>query len=111
MNWARNNRFLAGFLAVVILAGAALSYLLYSSYSHYADVSTQYDSQVAELKRLENLPTFPNDSNLKKYQEVAKDYQTNVLDLQSKMAALEPPPSEPALTPAPVPGPFAPGGR
>ena len=99
MNWARNNRFLASFLAVVIVVGAVLSYLLYSSYGHYADVSTQYDSQVAELKRLQGLPTYPNEANLKKYADVEKDYQQKVAELQSKMAALEPAPAEPPLTP------------
>ena len=99
MNWARNNRFLATFLAIVILVGGVLSYLLYSSYSRYADVSTQYDSQVNELKRLQGLPTYPNDANLQKYQEVARDYQSKVNELQTKMASLEPPPSEPPLTP------------
>ena len=99
MNWARNNRFLATFLAIVIVVGAGLSYLLYSSYSRYADVSTQYDSQVAELKRLQGLPTYPNQSNLQKYQDVEKDYQQKVNELQTKMAALEPPPTEPPLTP------------
>ena len=99
MNWARNNRFLATFLGIVIVIGAVASYLLYSRYSHYADVSTQYDSQVTELKRLQGLTTYPNESNLTKYQEVAKNYQEKVADLQSKMAALDTPPANPPLTP------------
>ena len=99
MNWARNNRFLATFLGIVVVVGAGLSYLLYSSYGHYAEVSTQYDSQVTELKRLQGLPTFPNESNLQKYQGVEKDYQQKVNELQTRMAALAPPPTEPGLTP------------
>lgn len=99
MNWVRNNRFLAGFLAVVIVVGGVLTYLLIASLSHYSEVSTQYDSQVAELKRLQGLPLFPNDANLKKYEEVRKDYQVAVNDLQGKLAALEPAPPATPLTP------------
>ena len=99
MNWARNNRFLAGFLGIVIVVGGVLGYLLFSSYSHYSDVSTQYDSQVTELKRLQGLTTYPNETNLKKYEEVRQDYQQKVLDLQTKMAALDPAPEKQPLTP------------
>ena len=99
MNWARNNRFLAGFLAVVVIVGGGLTYLLISSFSHYSDVSTQYDSQVAELKRLQGLSLTPTDANVKRYEEVQKDYQEKVLDLQTQMAALEPAPANPPLTP------------
>lgn len=99
MNWVRNNRFLAGFLGVIVVAGGVLGFLLFSSYGHYADVSSQYDSQVIELKRLQNLPTYPNAANLKRYEEVQKEYQQKVNDLQTKMASLDTPPASPPLTP------------
>lgn len=99
MNWVRNNRFLAGFLGVVIVVGGVLAYLLFSSYGHYSEVSQQYDSQVAELKRLQNLELYPNDANLKKYEDVRTEYQQAVDELQTKLASLEPPPVTPPLTP------------
>ena len=99
MNWVRNNRFLASFLGILFVVGGGLGYLLFSSYSRYADVSTQYDSQVVELKRLQGLSPYPNESNLKTYEQVAKDYQLKVNDLQAKMASLDTVPDNPPLTP------------
>lgn len=99
MNWVRNNRFLAAFLGVVVVVGGGLSFLLFSAYGRYSEVSTQYDAQVAELKRLQGLDLYPNDANLKKYDEVRKAYQQSVTDLQTKLAALTPAPENPPLTP------------
>ncbi len=99
MNWVRNNRFLAAFLGVIIVVGGALSFLLFTAYGHYAEVSTQYDSQVAELKRLQGLDLYPNEANLKKYEEVRTNYQQAVNQLQTKLASLEPPAENPPLTP------------
>ena len=88
MAWIRNNKFLAGFFAVVILGAGGLGYLLYTSLDHYNEVSQQYDSQVKELQRLEAKDPFPNQENLTKYEAVRDNYRQAVDDLQNKLASL-----------------------
>ncbi len=99
MNWVRNNRFLAVFFGVIVVVGGALTFLLISAYGRYSEVAQQYDAQTQELSRLQNLDLYPNEANLKKYEEVRQTYQTSVLDLQKKLAALELPTENPPLTP------------
>ena len=99
MNWVRNNRFLAGFLAVLLVVGGALTFLLITAQSHYAEVSDQYDTQVKELQRLQGLIPFPDNVNLAKYEEVRQDYQQKVTELQTKLASLDLPLDNPPLTP------------
>ena len=99
MNWVRNNRFLAGFLAVLLIVGGVLTFLLVTAQGHYAEVSDQYDAQVKELQRLQGLTPFPDNGNLKKYEEVRQDYQAKVTELQTKLASLDLPLDNPPLTP------------
>ena len=99
MDWIRNNKFMAGFLAFMVAGVGALGYLLYTSYSHYDEVAQQYDKQVTELKRLQQLQPFPDDKGLKKFTELRRSYASAVSTLQAKLAAYEPPPENPPLTP------------
>ena len=98
MNWARNNRFLAGYLTVLIIGLGVLGFLVFSSYGHYSQVSDDYDTQVRELKRLQNLPPYPDANNLKSYDQVKQDYAKAVFDLQKKLASYEPAPENPPPT-------------
>ena len=99
MDWIRNNKFMAGFLAFMVVGVGLLGYLLYTSYSRYDDVAQQYDRQVAELNRLQGLQPFPDDKGLKKFTELRHNYASAVSTLQSQLAAYEPPPENPPLTP------------
>ena len=99
MNWARNNRFLAGFLAVMLVGVAGLGYGLYTAMSRYTAVDEQYKTQVTELKRLQSLQPYPDSSNQTKYEGIRKDYAQSVRDLQTTLAAYEPPAENPPPTP------------
>ena len=99
MDWIRNNKFMAGFLAFMAVGVGVLGYLLFTSYSHYDEVAQQYDKQVSELKRLQQLQPFPDEQGLKKFTERRKSYASAVSALQAKLAAYEPPPENPPLTP------------
>lgn len=90
MDWIRHNRFLFTYLVVMVLGLAGLSYLVYAGYDRYSQVSEEYRTQVAELKRLQNLPPYPNAANLQRYNDVKKSYAAAVVDLQKQLAALEP---------------------
>ena len=95
MNWVRNNRFLAGFLVVMLLGIGGLGYGLYTALGRYSTVDEQYKTQVAELKRLQASPPYPNQENQVKYEELRKDYAQKVRDLQTTLASYEPAPETP----------------
>ena len=99
MNWVRNNRFLAGFLAVMLLGIGGLGYLLFTALSRYSAVDEQYKTQVTELKRLQASPPYPNQENQVKYEEIRKDYAQKVRDLQTTLASYEPAAENPPPTP------------
>ena len=99
MDWIRNNKFMAGFLAFMVVGVGVLGYLLYTSYARYDEVSQQYDRQVTELKRLQQLSPYPDDNGLKKFVALRQSYAASVNTLQAKLAAYEPPPENPPLTP------------
>jgi hypothetical protein len=91
MEAVRNNKFLTGFIAVMVIGVGVLGYLVYSSQAQYAEVSQNYDTQVAELKRLQALKPFPEEANLQVFNDRKKEYSKAVLDLQAKLAGMEPP--------------------
>ena len=98
MNWARNNRFLSTFLAVIIVCGGGLAFLLYTSLSRYQQVNTDYKTQVDELNRLQNLKPYPDATSQKMYEAARAKYSTTVASLQADLASHEPPP-EPPISP------------
>jgi hypothetical protein len=99
MNWVRQNRFLAGYLAALLVGVGALGFLLYSSYGRYSQVSDDYHTQVTELKRLQGLSPYPDAQNLQRYSQVRENYAVAVADLQKQLASLQPKPESPPPTP------------
>ncbi len=99
MNWVRNNRFLAVFLAIVLVGAGALGYLLYSSLGRYQQVDSDYKTQVDELKRLQGLEPYPDAASQKKYDDVRKEYTAAVTGFQTDLASHDMPPSGPPLNP------------
>jgi len=74
------DMFLIG-LGVVMVGGlGTLGYFGYQSYSEFSDLSSQYDEQAKELRRLESLPLYPEQSNLAKLklqrETASEDVQT-----------------------------------
>ncbi len=99
MDWIRNNKFMAGFLAFMLIGAAGLGYLLYTSYGHYDEVSQEYDKQVKEMERLQQLKPFPDSKGLEKYTQFREQYSSDVNALQAKLAAYEPPAEKEVPTP------------
>ena len=86
MTWVQNNRFLAVLLAVVILGVGGLGYGIYSAYGGFDEISQQYNTQAAELLRLQKLTPYPEDANRRKYEEVRQQYAESVRNLQAQLA-------------------------
>ncbi len=99
MDWVKNNRFVAVYLAVLVIGGGVLAFLVFSAYGRYSQVSDDYRTQAAELRRLQNLEPYPNAENLRRYTDEKKSYAVAVVDLQKQLASFEPPAESPPPTP------------
>jgi hypothetical protein len=72
MNWVKENKFLTGFFAVLLIGVGVLGYEVYSASSDYDEASTKYTGASAEYNRLRHLIPYPNRQNLDAYQEQKK---------------------------------------
>ena len=89
MNWIKQNKFLSGFLAVMVLAVGALGYLLFSAKSHYDEVRTDYETKAAELNRLEGLKPYPETESLTKIDAQKKEHAAAIEALQKNLGAAQ----------------------
>ena len=64
MNWIKQNQFLTGFFAVVLVGVGALGYLLFGAMSAAEEASSAYTATSSDLARLQNLQLSPNQKNL-----------------------------------------------
>ena len=99
MDWIRKNKFLASFLAVVILGVGALGYLVYSQMEAYGQTSQDYDAAVAELQRLQGLRPFPFNKSKANLIALRGETAQRVTDLQRKLSDYEPPAERPDFKP------------
>ncbi len=87
MNWIKENKFLAGFFAVMLVGLGALGYLLSAAMGSYAEASTRYTEKASELGRLQSLPLSPNKKNLDALIAQKKDATEVVAAFQTSLAA------------------------
>ena len=90
MNWAKQNKFLAGLLVVVLLAGGALGYLLFTAKGSADEASAKYEETANELKRLESLPIHPDGKNLKALELQRTEHQERTDSLFETLAGMAP---------------------
>ena len=64
MNWIKENKFLSGVFAVLLLGVGTLGYLLFTALGSFDEATATYNQQAGELSRLQNLPLSPNRKNL-----------------------------------------------
>jgi hypothetical protein len=89
MNWIKENKFLSGFFAVMLVGVGVLGYLLWTASSRYRDASAQYEDQATELNRLKSLAPYPAAPNVEKIEAQRKEHQASVLALQKSLAGME----------------------
>ncbi len=87
MNWIKQNTFLAGYFAVLVIGVGALAFLLFSAKGKYEEVANTYETQAAELHRLQTLPLFPSEANRKKLDDQRKAERAKIDELQRNLAA------------------------
>ncbi|MEA3188145.1 MAG: hypothetical protein QOD99_1975 [Chthoniobacter sp.] len=89
MTWIRENKFLSGFFAALIVGVGVLGYLLYSASGKFTEVSETYNKDAGELKRLQTLAPYPDEGNLTKLRGQKDGYLAATADLQKTLAAIE----------------------
>jgi len=67
MNWIRENKFLTGFIAILVIGAGVLGYLLYTAWGTYAEVTDQYTQAANDLHQLQIRVPYPDRENLAKY--------------------------------------------
>lgn len=89
MSWITQNKFLAGFGAVMLAGVGTLGYFAYDASNTYDTAKSEYDSAVGELHRLEGLAPFPNDEHLKKFVAQKEELKARISGLQMSLAATQ----------------------
>ena len=94
MNWFKQNKFLGGFIACMVVGVGALGFLLFQAQSQYAEARTDYEMKVGELNRLEGMKPYPESANLKQVEE-QKTLHVAAIDALHKNVAAAQIPLEP----------------
>jgi hypothetical protein len=87
MNW--RNPFLITYLSVTVAGAGILGYLLYSGYTHYSEVASNYDDTVLKLRKLQNRTPFPSAENNRKYVDFTKEYRAEYDKLLAKVGTMQ----------------------
>jgi hypothetical protein len=75
---------------VVVAGAAALGFLILQAAARYGEVSVEFDQQAAELRRLSELPLYPNAENEKRLVQQQKEYSTAIEELLAKLQSQQP---------------------
>lgn len=86
MSAFKQNPFLIGFSAVMVLGVGALGYLTYSASDDNSAARSEYDTAAAELKRLQTGKPANTLENQKKVEANLKDLKVQVADLQDDLS-------------------------
>jgi hypothetical protein len=89
MNWIKANKFLSGFLAVMLVGAGVLTFLLLSAKGKYDETSAEYEKQAAELNRLQSLSPFPDAKNLEAMAGQKGEHQQAIVTLQKNLTGNE----------------------
>lgn len=98
MNWLKENPFVSGLLAFVVVCGGALGYFLSGAATTYQETEDAYQAAVQQLHALQKRSPFPNNENLAKVREQTELYSASVAALKTQLSALQTPLDE-SVTP------------
>jgi hypothetical protein len=85
MDWIKQNKFLAGFLLIILVAGGGLGFLAFSAKGRYDEVRETYTTKSTELNRLQTSQPYPEQDNVKKMQEVEKAHKAEIDALHKEL--------------------------
>jgi hypothetical protein len=99
MSWIRENKFLAGFIAVMALGAIGLGAALIILVGTYNGTHNTFTMRKGQLNALQNRQPYPNADNLKSYEQQQDQLATVINGLEQKLAAVQFP-LDPTMTPA-----------
>lgn len=85
MDWIKQNKFLSGFLIILLIAGGALGFLAFSAMGKYETSLADYQTKAQELNTLQTQQPYPEEANVKKMQEVQTAHQAAIDALQKDL--------------------------
>jgi hypothetical protein len=89
MNWAKENKFLTGYMIVMVIGLGLLGYEVFSASGAYDDALTAYTAKAGEYNRLRHLQPFPSKQNLDQYDEQKVSARKVITDFQIDLSKKE----------------------
>jgi len=89
MKWLKENSFLAGLLAVTLIAAGGLSYFLCQSWTEYVAASDSYKAAINKLHSLQNKVPYPSEANYNALKVGLDDYREKVNAYRDKLSKME----------------------
>ena len=89
MNWVKQNKFLTGFIVVMLIGVGALGFELFTAMGAYDEASENYTKASAEYNRLRHLVPYPNKQNLQAYDEQKQEAASVINAFESGLASKE----------------------
>ena len=88
MSWLKENSFLAGLAATMIIVGGALVFLMMQSMTRYQEALDAYTQAVRKLHVLQNRSPFPNAENFEKSRALEEQYKSGLDLLRGQLAKM-----------------------
>ena len=89
MNWIKQNKFLSGFIGIMVIGVGALGFLLFKAQASYGEARTDYETKVGELNRLEGSKPYPETENLKQIEAQKAQYVAAIETLRKNVASAQ----------------------
>ena len=89
MNWVKANKFLTGFIIVMLIGIGILGYEVYAASDACVNALNTYGSTAAEYSRLRHLGPFPNEANLQQYGAQEQDAAKAISAFEENLAKNE----------------------
>lgn len=89
MNWAKENKFLTGFIVVMVIGVGALGFKVFSAGSELDEADARYSAKAARYNALRHNNPYPNRENLAKYEEQKGEAAKVINDFQAQLAKKE----------------------
>ncbi len=91
MSWMQQNKFMAGFLAFMVLALGGAGYYLGTGHSKYKAAIDKFEGERNRLTSLKGRPLFPKQDNVDVMEEAVGGYKGSVTELQQELLKFQKP--------------------
>ena len=89
MDWIKQNRFLSGYLAVLIVGVLGLGFWAFKGWGGFKEAKANWETQNNRLTSLERKSLYPNDANLGAKMGQVEDFSVATNALHGKLTSLQ----------------------